>query len=86
MADAKATGGRASLPGVDWSPLNDGAAGSAGEAWQATALSQRRPLVMRTSDQFYGTLERCVFICPPFFSTRGGGVLVVHGREAGEFK
>lgn len=63
VADAKAKGGRASLPGVDWSPLNDGAAGSsAGEAWQATALSQRRPLVMRTSEQFYGTLERYVYV------------------------
>eukprot|EP00752_Nemacystus_decipiens_P001879 g1810.t1 len=59
VADAKAKGGRTSLPGVDWSPLmNDSGAGSAGEAWQATALSQRRPLVMRTSEQFYGTLER----------------------------
>eukprot|EP00903_Cladosiphon_okamuranus_P008092 g7802.t1 len=58
VADAQAKGGRASLPGVDWSPLNDSACGSAGEAWQATALSQRRPLVMRTSEQFYGTLER----------------------------
>ncbi|CAM9158956.1 unnamed protein product [Ectocarpus fasciculatus] len=48
-----------SLPGVEWMPLNDDIGGSSvGEAWQATALSQRRPLVMRTSDQFYGTLAR----------------------------
>ncbi len=64
VADAKATGwegGRAvpPLPGVEWAPLSDGGA-SAGEAWQATAVSQGRPLVMRTSEQFYGTLERCV--------------------------
>ncbi|CAN0296491.1 unnamed protein product [Ectocarpus sp. 12 AP-2014] len=48
-----------SLPGVEWMPLNCDIGGSSvGEAWQATALSQRRPLVMRTSDQFYGTLAR----------------------------
>lgn len=63
-AKAKSRGGGSSrapsLPGVDWTPLNDGGGGSGGETWQATALSQGRPLVMRTSEQFYGTLERCV--------------------------
>lgn len=45
------------LPGVDWSYWNHGREG-VGEEWWARAAEQRQPLVMRTSAQFYGTLER----------------------------
>ena len=62
MADAKDgdwESGHAApqLPGVDWAYWNNGREG-VGEEWWARAAEQRQPLVMRTSEQFYSTLER----------------------------
>lgn len=73
VAEAKGKGWRSGdvappLPGVDWACWKDD--GNVGEEWWATALAQRQPLVMRTSEQFYGALERCVVGQSQFFLER----------------
>lgn len=91
VAEAKGKGWRSGdvappLPGVDWACWKDD--GNVGEEWWATALAQRQPLVMRTSEQFYGALERCVvgqsqFFLGGIFLPGGGGWSWLRCRRVG---
>lgn len=46
------------LPGVDWSFGLEENGDRLDEEWWSSAMVQQQPLVMRTSEQFYGALER----------------------------
>lgn len=47
------------LPGIEWTARSSSEKLAEDQWWDA-ACTQRKPLAMRTSEHFYGALERCV--------------------------